>query len=69
MIGPGCKIAPSVKFEDWAVVGGESVLEETSEVKASILWEGAKVRRGARIANSVVTGSREVTGDLTGQLY
>jgi NDP-sugar pyrophosphorylase family protein len=58
-----------VKFEDWAVVGGKSVLEETSEVKASILWEGTKVRKGVRIVNSVVTGSREVTGDLTGQIY
>jgi mannose-1-phosphate guanylyltransferase len=69
VIGPGCKIAPSVRFEDWAVVGEKSVLEGTSEVKASILWEGAKVKGGVRIANSVVTGSREVTGDLIGQLY
>jgi len=69
VIGPGCKIAPSVKFEDWAVVGEKSVLEETSEVRASILWEGAKVRKGVKIANSVVTGSREVTADLVDKLY
>jgi hypothetical protein len=51
------------------VVGGKSVLEGNSEVKASILWEGAKVRKGVKIVNSVVTGSREVTADLVDKLY
>ena len=69
VIGPGCEIDPSVKFEDWAVVGEKSVLEKGAEIRASILWEGAKVRKDVKIVNSVVTGSREVTSDLAEQLY
>jgi len=69
MIGPGCEVASSVKFEDWAVVGEKCVLEEGVEIRASILWEGVEVRKDVRIVNSVVTAAREVTGDLVDQLY
>jgi NDP-sugar pyrophosphorylase family protein len=69
MIHPGCEIDPSAKLEDWAVVGEKSVLEKGAILRASILWEGVKVRKDVRIVNSVVTASREVTADLVGQLY
>ena len=69
VIGPGCEIHPSVKFEDWAVVGERSALARGTEIRASVLWEGARVRKAVKIANSVVTGSREVTADLIGRLY
>jgi mannose-1-phosphate guanylyltransferase len=69
VIGPGCEIDPSVKFKGWAVVGEKTVLEKGAEIRASILWEGAKVRKDVKIVNSVVTGSREVTGDLADQIY
>jgi NDP-sugar pyrophosphorylase family protein len=69
VIGPGGEIDPSAKFEEWAVVGEKSVLEKGAEIRASILWEGVKVRKGVKVVNSVVTASREVKADLADQLY
>jgi NDP-sugar pyrophosphorylase family protein len=69
VVGPGCKIDPSAKFEDWAVVGEKSVLEKGSEIRSSILWEGVIVRENVRIVNSVVTALREVKADLAARLY
>ena len=69
VVGPGCEVDSSVRFGEWAVVGEKSVLEKGAEIRASILWERARVKKDVRVVNSVVTGSREVTGDLFGQLY
>jgi mannose-1-phosphate guanylyltransferase len=68
LIGPGCQIDPSATFKDWAVVGTNSVIGQHVEITRSVLWEGAAVQEDVRITDSVVTSSRAVEYDLTGDV-
>lgn len=61
---PNCRIDPSVKLEEWAVLGENGELEEGVKIKRSVLWENVRVRRGVKIIDSVVTSSKEVKKDL-----
>ena len=64
LTGPGCKIADSVKLEDWAVIGKNSRLEEGAEIRRSVLWENTKIGKGIRVVDSIVTTSKEITTDM-----
>jgi NDP-sugar pyrophosphorylase family protein len=68
LIGPGCRIDPSVIFKDWAVVGENSVLGQNVEIARSVLWEGVTVKERVRVVNSVVSSSRAVEYDLIGEV-
>ena len=64
LCSPDCRIHPSARLEDWAVIGNETVLEQGVEVCRSILWEKVKIKKGVRIVDSIVTASRDVEHDL-----
>lgn len=68
-IGDGCRIDPSARLEDWAVVGDGSCIEKGVKLRRSILWEEATVREGVNVIDSIVTSSREVARDLNDQIY
>jgi mannose-1-phosphate guanylyltransferase len=68
LIGPGCQIDPSARFKDWAVVGANSVIGQHAEIERSVLWEGASVKEGVRVVDSVVSSSKAVEYDLTGDV-
>ena len=68
-VGPGCRIDPSVKLEEWVVVGEKTSVEKNVEIRRSILWDEVKVRKGIKIIDSIVTSSREVERDLIGEIY
>jgi len=68
-LGPGSSIAPSVKFKGWAAVGEGAVIERGAEIERSILWDNVSVWPGVRIIDSVVTSSKEVASDLTGEIF
>ncbi len=69
LIGPRSRVAPSVRFEEWAVAGEESTLDDNVEIKRSVLWEGVTIRKDIKVVDSVVTSFQEVTEDLVGRLY
>jgi mannose-1-phosphate guanylyltransferase len=68
LIGPGCQIDPSARFKDWAVVGANSVIGQHAEIERSVLWERAAVKEGVRVVDSVVSSSKAVEYDLTGDV-
>jgi mannose-1-phosphate guanylyltransferase len=68
LIGPGCQIDPSARFKDWAVLGANSTVGRHAEIAKSVLWEGAGVKEGVRVVDSVVTSSKAAEHDLTGDI-
>lgn len=68
-VGPDCHIDDSTMLEDWAVIGEKSTLEEDVEIRRSILWDEVRVRRGAKVIDSVVTSFRTVDRDLIQETF
>jgi NDP-sugar pyrophosphorylase family protein len=68
-IAPKCRIHSSVKFNDWAVVGGQATLNEGVEITRSILWEGVRVDKGVKITDSIVFSGRQVTKNLNARIF
>jgi len=68
-LGPGLQMDPSVRLEEWAIVGEESCLEKDVEIRRSILWDNVKVKKGARIIDSVITSFKQVDSDLISEVY
>jgi NDP-sugar pyrophosphorylase family protein len=68
-IGPDCHIDPSANLEEWAVIGEKTTLEEDVEIRRSILWDEVRVRKGAKVIDSVVTSLRTVDRDLIGETF
>ena len=64
IVAPNCRINPSVRLTEWAVIGENGTLEEGVEIKRSILWDKVKVRRDVKIIDSIVTSMKEVKDDL-----
>jgi mannose-1-phosphate guanylyltransferase len=67
-IGSGSKIAPSVELKGWAAVGEGAVIEGGAVIERSIIWDNVYVSPGVRISDSVVTSSKKVSHDLTGEI-
>ncbi len=68
LLGPGCETAPSARISDWAVIGPECRVEADATITRSVLWQGIRVREGARITDSVVTSGQVVQRDLMGEV-
>jgi NDP-sugar pyrophosphorylase family protein len=68
-IGPGCQVDPTVRLEEWAVVGPESRLEQGVEIRRSILWENVRVRAGVKVIDSIVTSNQDVERDLISEIF
>ena len=68
-VGPDCHIDESTRLEEWAVIGEKTTLEENVEIKRSILWDEVRVRKGAKVIDSVVTSFRTVDRDLIEETY
>ncbi len=64
-----CHVDPSVRLEEWAILGKKSHIERDVEIRSSILWEGVRVRAGIKIIDSIVTSFRVVDRDLIGEIY
>ncbi|MFC1866740.1 sugar phosphate nucleotidyltransferase [Thermodesulfobacteriota bacterium] len=69
VIGPCSYMDPSVRLEEWAIVGEKSCLEKGAELKRSILWDNVRVKTGTRIKDSIVTSFNEVTSDLNKEIF
>jgi NDP-sugar pyrophosphorylase family protein len=67
-LGPGHRIHPSARIEDWAIIGENARLEEGAEIRRSILWEKVRIKKGRRVIDSIVTTAKAVTRDLIGQV-
>jgi mannose-1-phosphate guanylyltransferase len=69
IIGDGCRIHPSARLEDWAVIGEKCLVEKNARIQRSVLWEGAKVEAGIRVCDSVVTSWGLVATDLKEDIF
>jgi mannose-1-phosphate guanylyltransferase len=69
LIGSGCRIHPSVKMEDWAIIGNGCCIEEGASIQRSILWEHVNIERGLSIIDSVLSSGNTVWCDLKGEVY
>jgi mannose-1-phosphate guanylyltransferase len=67
-IGPGCQVDPTVRLDEWAVVGPNSRLEQGVEIRRSILWENVRVHAGVKVVDSIVTANQEVKRDLISEI-
>lgn len=68
-VASGCSIESSAKLMEWGVVGAGVRIGEGAMIRRSILWEGAKIGKGIRVVDSVVTSNREVDRDLADEIY
>ena len=68
-IASECQIAPSATLEDWAVIGRRTTLEESVEIRGSILWDGIRVKHGRRVVDSIVTSDKTVDRDFFQEVY
>ena len=66
LIGSGCRIHPSVRLEDWAVIGDRCRIEEGASIRRSVLWEGAEVKTDVRIVDSVISPAENITHHCNG---
>jgi len=64
LIGSGCRIDPSVRLEDWAVIGDGCRIEEGATIRRSVLWEGVELKAGTRVLDRVVTACENVSLNL-----
>jgi mannose-1-phosphate guanylyltransferase len=60
----GCRVDPTARMEDWAVLGADVEVGKDAVISRSILWENVRVLEGARVRDSIVTDSRRVESDL-----
>jgi len=67
-VGSGSRVASSVKFREWAVIGEGGVLEDGVEVERSIIWDNVVVKEGLRIVDSIITSSREISHDVINEI-
>lgn len=68
-IDADCRIDPSARLEEWVVVGRGARIEEGTEVRRSILWEGVSAGRSVKIIDSIVTAGRQVRRDLIAEIF
>jgi len=68
IIGADSIIDPTVKIIGWAAAGEKTMLEKGVEIERSVLWDHVTVKAGVRISNSVVTSSRVIDRDVTGEI-
>ena len=68
-IGADCRVDPSARIREWAVVGEHSCIEGKVEIRRSVLWEGVTVKEGKKVVDSIVTSFNEVDRDLSGQVF
>ena len=68
LLGPGHRIHPSARIEDWAIIGENARLEEGVEIRRSILWEKVRIKKGRRVIDSIVTSSKAIARDLIHQI-
>jgi NDP-sugar pyrophosphorylase family protein len=68
-VGSDSLLDPSVKIEEWAIVGEKNRLEKDVEIRRSILWDEVRVKEGEKVIDSIVTSCREVNRDLIGEIY
>ena len=59
---------PTVRLDEWAVVGPKSRLEKGVEIRRSILWENVRVHVGVKVVDSIVTANQEVKTDLISEI-
>jgi len=69
LIGDGCRIDPSARLDDWAVIGDGCFIEEGASIRRSVLWEGVEVKAGISIRDSVVTDCAKVETDLREDIF
>lgn len=69
LLAPGSRVHNSVRLKEWAIIGENASLDEDVEIRRSILWNDVRVRKGTKIVDSVVTSQKDVTHNLTGEIY
>jgi len=69
LIGEGCRIDPSARLEEWAVIGDGCRVEERASIRRSVLWEGVEVKAGVGVRDSVVAAGCKVTTDLDSDIF
>ena len=69
IVPSNCRIESSAKLMEWGVVGENARIGEGAEIRRSILWDGVRVGKGIKVVDSIVTSNREVSRDLTGEIY
>jgi mannose-1-phosphate guanylyltransferase len=69
LIGSDCRIHPSVKLEDWVVIGNGCRIGEGVSIRRSVLWEQVNTKRGLSIMDSVISSGNTVYCDLKGKVF
>ena len=60
---PSARISPSAILTGWNVIGPEAVVEDGVRIADSILWTGARVRRGVTLWRAILGAHASVTAD------
>jgi mannose-1-phosphate guanylyltransferase len=68
LIGSDCRIHPSVRLEDWAVIGDGCRIEESAIIRRSVLWERVDVQRGVAITDTVINSETSVGRNLQDEI-
>lgn len=54
-LGPGTRVHPAARLDDWAVIGPGCEIGKHAVVARSVLWEGIALKEGERVADCVLT--------------
>lgn len=68
LIGSACRIHPSVRLEDWAVIGDGCRIDEGAIVRRSVLWEQVDIKHGIGVTDSIISSGTVVRRDLAGEI-
>jgi mannose-1-phosphate guanylyltransferase len=64
LIGSDCQIHPSVRLEEWAVIGDGCRIGEGASIRRSVLWEGVQLEAEMHISDSVISAGITMERDL-----
>ena len=63
-LASGCRVDPSAKIEDWAVIDENCSMEPDAEIRRSVLWDRVSVKKGGKVIDSIMTTGNRVEKDL-----
>jgi NDP-sugar pyrophosphorylase family protein len=69
LIGEGSQIHPSLKIQNWAVIGRYCMIEEDTMISSSIIWDNVTIKKGSHILDSIIMSGKSVKGKISKRIY
>jgi mannose-1-phosphate guanylyltransferase len=64
-IGQGATVSPAASVDMRSAIGRECIVEDGASIEGSILMDGARIGRGARVRNAIVDEATSVPQDTS----